>query len=91
MFILMRKGRVQWTEKNGLRGMVIAPTRKLAEEFAKLRRSRKMSVAEIGSLEGETLAGQLAASLEKGANAAFIVDSVKNGEAILSVMTYSPA
>jgi hypothetical protein len=89
-YIFMRNGRVQWWDANGRKGMLFAPTRELANQFAawtEKHEGYKVAVAEVGTIDGETLQIQLDASISEGADCAFLLRSIDDGEVTCDVMT----
>lgn len=84
-------GHVQLWMQGDYSGILLTKDRRTATKVAawfKKTNGRRISVAEAGTVQGETLAVQLNASLHEGANCAFIVESVeKNGRpAVLRMM-----
>ena len=80
MFMFTKKGKVQWWSQDGKTGMVLADTREKARQFVKLHKKRgiRLRIADIGSIQGETLLMHLNASMREGADCAFILRSVGN-------------
>jgi hypothetical protein len=93
MFMFVERGRIKYWIQGGRRGMILAPDRELADAFAKHFKNKhgvRISVAEIGTVEGETLEDQLNASLKGGANCAFVVQSIEGDVITLDVWTPPP-
>jgi hypothetical protein len=79
MFMFTERGRVKWWEQGERRGMILAKEHATARDFvawAKAKQGARISIAEIGTIDGETLAVQLDASLTEGANCAFILRTI---------------
>ncbi|MGO8749597.1 MAG: hypothetical protein ACLQNE_26880 [Thermoguttaceae bacterium] len=78
MFMLVRKGVVQLLDMKSERGMVVSRSRDLLQSFARLPQHRRQNcaVAEIGTVEGETLGIHLDASLKHGATCVFTVEAI---------------
>jgi hypothetical protein len=79
MFMFTKNGRVQLWGQGDRRGMILAKDHSMARKFAlwfEKKKGSPISVAEIGSVEGETLDIQLNASLAEGANCAFIIRTI---------------
>jgi hypothetical protein len=72
LFMLMKGGRVQYVRRGNLNGLVIAEDRQTIKAFARFCGSDAV-VAEIGTVEGETLEQHARRSLRAGATAVFIV------------------
>jgi hypothetical protein len=88
-FFFTSGGRVQFWEQDGKRGMILTRDRETARKLvSRYKRvyNVKLSIAEIGTVQGETLAIQLNASLTRGANCAFILDSVDDDGMKCSIM-----
>ena len=89
MFMLTEGGRVKFWSQGGKKGMILAETHAMAKKVADWFRKKKnanLTVAEIGTVEGETLKGQFEASLKEGANCAFVVRAVEEDRFICDVM-----
>jgi hypothetical protein len=89
-YIFTKKGRVQFFVQDNKEGMIIAPTRKLADQFvAWYQRAHgvRLTVAKVGSVQGETLGIQLEAASERGANCAFLLNRVDDDGVSADVMT----
>jgi hypothetical protein len=75
-WIFMHQGKVQLYGKGKQTGLLVATSREAAEKLqAKMAEmyGRKVSIAEVGTVEGETLAMQLAvAVLNHGAKGAMV-------------------
>ena len=85
MFMLTSNGGVQWWQDkpSGRQGMILAETREDAAallEWLKENQGVKCSIAEIGSVAGETLKTRLDKSLAQGANCAFVVTFGADGQ-----------
>jgi hypothetical protein len=72
VYMLVQHGMVQWIEHEGMKGMVWANDYDCIKHYADTR-TDGAKVAEIGSVQGETIEGQLKASIKLGANGAFRV------------------
>ena len=93
MFMFTMNGRVQHWEHGERRGMVLSQTRDDARAVANWFQKNgkgKVSIAEVGTIDGETLEDQLEASREYGANCAFVC-RVVNGEIEATILNPSPA
>jgi hypothetical protein len=78
MFTFTQDGRMKFWEQGDERGMVLAESRTLAQEFARWLRDQKgvtVDLTEIGRAKGATLK-QLNLSLKHGANCAFVVRAI---------------
>lgn len=77
-YIFMFNGMVQLWEQGGNKGMVVATTRQAAQKLAvKMTEAKggKISIAQVGSVEGETLAVHAAtAVLNHGARGILATD-----------------
>jgi len=79
MFMFTANGHVQFWGQGDRRGMILAKDHNMARKFAlwfEKKKGSRISVAEIGSVEGETLVTQLNASLAEGANCAFVIRTI---------------
>ena len=79
MFMFLSWGQVQYVEHDGWYGPVYARTREEAETFAATHLAKKVSIAKIGTLEGETFERQIVASIEAGANCSFAIADAEKG------------
>lgn len=84
-YMFTRHGKIVYYKDEDKYGMILAPNRSLGEQFAALQRKgrqAKVSIAQIGTVPGETLNGLLDKTLKEGATCAFVVKSVndKGGE-----------
>jgi hypothetical protein len=78
MFMLVRKGAVQLLDMQGELGMVVSRSREILRRFARLPQHRKLNcaVAEVGTIQGETLEIHLEASVKDGATCVFSVEAI---------------
>ncbi len=83
MYMLVKNGIIQYLQQGALKGLILSENRELLKGLA---RKNKASIAEIGSLPGETLGIHLEDSLRHGANCAFMIQSVdKKGRVTANV------
>ena len=73
-WILTRAGYVQHYESETYRGMLVATSEHIGRQLRSKFPRRRLSVAKVGTVPGETLGSLIAASRRNGANCAFIVD-----------------
>ena len=82
-YMFVRQGKQQVLSDGDRRGFVLAPTLQLAQQYVRFTQKRfhvRISVAEIGSVEGETLNGQLAVAHQSGvADCVFVLRRVEGG------------
>lgn len=83
--LFTKSGRVQWRESDGLKGLIVCNDCALARRFAN---EAGVSVAEVGTVEGETLECHIAKSIEMGANGAWCVLEGDDGEMRWGSMTF---
>ncbi len=88
MFTFTGKGKVKWWSQNGKTGMMLVDTREKARQFVKSCKKRgvRLSIADIGSIQGETLLGQLDASLKEGADCTFILRSLEGDDIVCDIL-----
>ena len=75
-FMFTKDGMVQFWEQDGKKGMLVARTRADADKFAawmRDHRGEKLTIAEIGTVEGETAEAQFKAAVAHGADCAFMI------------------
>ncbi len=75
-FLFTKDGKVQVWQQQGRKGMLVTQTRTDAEKFAawmKDSRGEKLTIAEIGTIEGETAEAHFAASVALGADCVLMV------------------
>ena len=77
-FCFVCQGVVQLLERDGNRGVLLATDREAAKRLLpqlKNQHGKRVAIAEIGTIHGESLAAQLSSSvLHHGANGAFATD-----------------
>ena len=91
MFMLTKQGRVQFWQQDGWTGMVLAEQPEALHEFRRQHcGDKKPSIAEIGTVEGETLEGQLHESFRNGANCAFVIHGVEKDNITFRLLKLAP-
>lgn len=88
-FLFTRDGHVLINTQGDQQGMVLALTHETAKQYVDYLQSKqgiKVSIAEIGTIPGETLETQLTLSLNEGANCAFIIRSIDGESVICDIM-----
>ena len=91
-YMFVCRGIIQWLQLNGHKGVILCRDWATATATAKWLSQdsgKRVSVAEIGSVEGETLYGQLDAELRRGADCAWLVEGVE-GDDIIARPVFPP-
>ena len=73
-WMLTRAGMVQHYKTETHQGMLVATSEHIGRQLRSKFPRRRLSVAKVGTVPGETLSRLIATSRQHGANCAFIVD-----------------
>jgi hypothetical protein len=82
--VFTEAGRLIWWHQDGHRGMILARTRTVAQQYvewvARDLGRNKVSIVETGTEPGETLMDLLIESYEDGADHAYVLKTVPNDD-----------
>jgi len=83
-----KAGHIQHWVQDGKNGMIVAATHEMAKEFAAWLKNHKketVSIAEIGSVQGETSDNQFDESAKMGANCVWCIQSIEGNNVVCEI------
>ena len=87
IYMFMENGKVKWWVQGGDKGMIVADDFTMAKKFVdwvKRQQGIKISIAEVGTVAGETLELQVEATLAMGATCTWKVDGFDADDNLLT-------